>query len=92
MIVYAEVEYMFYDTQSLKAKRSIIKRIIQRVQNEYNVSIAEIDYQELWQRTKFAIVTVSNDYIHSEKVIHDVIRFIDQNHEIERTITEVYPL
>lgn len=92
MVVYAEVEYMFYDVQSLKAKRSIMKRIIQRVQNEFNVAIAEIEFQDLWQRTKFAIVTVSNDFTHSEKVVDDVIRFIDKNPEIERTITKVYPL
>ncbi|HIV75740.1 MAG TPA: DUF503 domain-containing protein [Candidatus Pseudogracilibacillus intestinigallinarum] len=92
MVVYAEVEYMIYDVQSLKEKRSIVKRITKRVQNEFNVSIAEIEFEDLWQRTKLGIATVSNEYVHAEKVIQQVIRFIDQNPEVERTITNIYPL
>ena len=92
MVVYAEVEYMIYDVQSLKEKRSIVKRITKRVQNEFNFSIAEIEFEDLWQRTKLGIATVSNEYVHAEKVIQQVIRFIDQNPEVERTITNIYPL
>ena len=92
MVVYAEVEYMIYDVQSLKEKRSVVKRITKRVQNEFNVSIAEIEFEDLWQRTKLGIATVSNEYVHAEKVIQQVIRFIDQNPEVERTITNIYPL
>ncbi|MEJ8776883.1 DUF503 domain-containing protein [Pseudogracilibacillus sp. ICA-222130] len=92
MVVYAEIEYMIYDVQSLKEKRSIVKRITKRVQNEFNVSIAEIGFEDLWQRTKLGIATVSNEYVHAEKMIQQVIRFIDQNPEVERTITNIYPL
>jgi len=89
MIVYAEVECHIYDAQSLKEKRSVIKRVIHKIQQDFNVSVAEIDYQSLWQRTKLAIVTVSNDGTHAEKVIQNVLKCIDQFTELERTITSV---
>lgn len=89
MIVYAEVECHIYDAQSLKEKRSVIKRVIHKIRQDFNVSVAEVDYQSLWQRTKLAIVTVSNDGTHAEKIIQNVLKCIDQFTELERTITSV---
>lgn len=89
MIMYAEVECVLYHTHSLKQKRSIIKSIIAKIRKDFNVSIAEVDYQDLWQRTKFAIVTVSNELKHAEKVIQDVLKVIDSVPELDRTITTV---
>lgn len=89
MIFYAEVECLIYDGQSLKGKRSIIKRIIHKLRKDLNVSVAEIDFQDLWQRTKLGIVTVSNEKVHAEKVIQEALRIIDTYTEIERTITNI---
>lgn len=89
MIIYAEVECVLYEGNSLKSKRSLLKRIIHKIRNELNVSISEIDYQNLWQRIKFGIVTVSNEKIHAEKVIQQALAIIDSFPELERTITEI---
>lgn len=89
MIVYAEVECFIYNSHSLKDKRSVIKKIIHKLRHEFNVSVAEIDYQSLWQRTKFGIVTVSNDVTHAEKVMQNIMKTIDQYSEVERTITTI---
>lgn len=89
MIIYAEVECVLYEGNSLKSKRSLLKRIIHKIRNELNVSISEIDYQNLWQRIKFGIVTVSNEKVHAEKVIQQALAIIDSFPELERTITEI---
>lgn len=89
MIVYAEVECVIYNTHSLKDKRSVIKPLIARIRKDFNVSISEIDFQDLWQRTKFAIVTVANELLHAEKIIQEVINVIDNDLGIERTITTI---
>lgn len=89
MIVYAEVECMIYHAQSLKEKRSVVKRLIAKIRKDFNVSISEIDFQNLWQRTKFAIVTVANERIYAEKIIQEVIKVIDNDPELERTITTI---
>ncbi|HLR01565.1 MAG TPA: DUF503 domain-containing protein [Virgibacillus sp.] len=88
MIVYVEVECMFYEGRSLKQKRSTIKSIGRRLRNDFNVTVAEIDYHDLWQRTKLGIATISNDRTHGEKVIQEALKRIDAYVELERTITE----
>ncbi|MBP2077696.1 DUF503 domain-containing protein [Oceanobacillus polygoni] len=89
MIVYAEVECIMYDGHSLKAKRTIIKKILAKLQNNFNVAVTELDYHDLWQRTKIGIVAISTDYVHAEKVIHAALEMIDGFTELERTITNV---
>ena len=89
MIVYAEIECILYNTHSLKQKRSVLKRMLAKIRKDFSVSISEVDYQDLWQRTKFAVVTVSNELTHAEKVIQEVIRLIDNDPELERTITTI---
>lgn len=87
MIYYAEVECMIYEAQSLKQKRSVIQKIIMRIRNEDNLAISELDFQDLWQRTRFGIVTVSSDKVNAERVINRALKLIDSFPEIERTKT-----
>ncbi|MFH1148031.1 MAG: DUF503 domain-containing protein [Pseudomonadota bacterium] len=46
---------------SLKGKRKVIKSIITRTREKFNVSIGETDDHDLWQRAQLGIVTVGND-------------------------------
>lgn len=87
MILSAEVECFIYEAQSLKEKRSVLKRVITRIQNEFNVSVSELDFQNLWQRTCIGLVTISSDKIVAEKTIQRTLAFIDSFPEIERTNT-----
>ena len=89
MIVSAEVEGMVTGAQSLKEKRAVLRRIQSRVQNEFNVSISEIGFQNVWQRTRLGIVNVSHDYTKAEQTIQKVLHFIDSFPEFERTDTVV---
>ncbi|RLL45355.1 DUF503 family protein [Oceanobacillus piezotolerans] len=89
MIVYAEVECIMYEGSSLKQKRSIIKRVMAKLKNDFNIAITELDHHDVWQRTKFGIATVSTSYSHAEQVMQEVLRVIDTFPELERTITEV---
>ncbi|MCU9612063.1 DUF503 family protein [Caldibacillus lycopersici] len=89
MILSAEVECIIYDAHSLKQKRSVLKRIITRIQQRFNLAIAEIDHQDVWQRTKLAIVTVSSSKIIAEKELQQAFELIDSFPEIERGITQI---
>ena len=60
MIVYAEVEFMIQTAHSLKEKRAVLQRMITRTKQKFNVSVAEIDFQDVWQRTRIAVVTVAS--------------------------------
>ncbi|GGP12446.1 DUF503 domain-containing protein [Oceanobacillus neutriphilus] len=89
MILYAEVECMLYEGNSLKEKRSVLKRIINKLRQSFNVSVTELGFHDMWQRTKLGIVTISTDYVHAEKVIQQALNTIDSFSELERTITNI---
>ena len=59
---------------SLKDKRHTVKRLKDRLRNKFNVAVAEIDYQDLWQRSLISAVTVSADHSRAEQVLQLVER------------------
>ncbi len=86
MIGSATVECMIYDVHSLKEKRSIIKQITHQIHKQFNISITEIDYHDLWQRCAFEMATVSVDQVMAEKILRQAIRVIDERSDLEVTL------
>ena len=66
------LELRLENSHSLKEKRHVVESLKTRLRNKFNVSVAEIDYQDLWQRAAIAAVTVSSDHVHAEKVLRSV--------------------
>ena len=62
------------NSHSLKDKRHVVKGLKDRLRHKFNVSVAEIDYQDLWQRALVAAVTVAPDHAHCERVLQTVER------------------
>jgi uncharacterized protein len=62
------------DAHSLKDKRHVVKSLKDRLRHKFNVSVAEIDYQDLWQRALVAVVTVSSHHAYAEQVLQTVER------------------
>lgn len=89
MIIYAEIEIFLYDCHSLKDKRSVLARLRNQLTKDWNIAYSEIDYQDLWQRSKIGIVTISQSLEISRKVIDQIIDRIDQFTEVERTLTHI---
>ncbi len=72
------------ESLSLKDKRRVLKSITARVGNKFNVSVAEIDDNDLWQLAALGICCVSNDKRHANEVLSRVVNFItDSRFEIE---------
>ena len=85
----ASCECIIYDAHSLKDKRAVLQRIITRLKQKYNVSVAEVDYQDVWQRAKIAIAAVSSARMSTERELQNALKMIDSFPEIERTITDI---
>ena len=69
---------------SLKGKRQVLKSITTRVGSKFNVSVAEVDDQDLWQLATLGISCVSNDKRHANEVLSRVVNFITESRfEIE---------
>jgi uncharacterized protein len=66
------MELRIDDSHSLKDKRQIVKALKDRLRNKFNVAVAEIDYQDLWQRALIAAVTVSSAHLHAQSVLQNV--------------------
>lgn len=65
---------------SLKDKRRIIQSIIRRVQSSFNVSIAEVGAQDLWQRAELGIACVSTSSEVAHRLLSDVVEWIAHNY------------
>ncbi|MBO8176572.1 MAG: DUF503 family protein [Bacillus sp. (in: Bacteria)] len=87
MIGYVECEFLIYNAHSLKEKRAVLQRTLTRLKQKRNVSVAEINYQDVWQRTKIAIVTVASSKQAAEHEIEKALSFLDSFPEWERTST-----
>jgi uncharacterized protein len=68
------LELRLEESHSLKDKRHVVKGLKDRLRHRFNVAVAEIDYQDLWQRSVVAAVTVSGDRAHAESVLQSVER------------------
>jgi len=85
----AACECLIYDAHSLKEKRAVLQRVMTRLKQKFNVSVSEVDFQDVWQRTKIAIVVVTSSQVSTETELQRALKFIDSFPEIERTITEI---
>lgn len=65
-------EIVLENSHSLKDKRHVVKSLKDRLRVKFNVAVAEIEAQDLWQRAVVAAVTVSSDQSHAEKVLQSV--------------------
>ena len=66
-------------SQSLKDKRRVVRSIVERVKNRFNVSIAEVDNNDSWQMATLGITCVSNDSRHVNEMLSRVVQFIQRS-------------
>ncbi|WP_342430601.1 DUF503 domain-containing protein [Neobacillus sp. FSL H8-0543] len=85
----AECECIIYNAHSLKEKRAVLQRILTRLKQKFNVSVSEVGYQDMWQRTKIAIAVVTSTRVTTEHELQNALKLIDSFPEIERTITDI---
>ncbi|HXF36865.1 MAG TPA: DUF503 domain-containing protein [Actinomycetota bacterium] len=68
---------------SLKEKRHVVKTLTAQIRSRYNVSVAEVDHHDLWQRTTLAVSAVAAERYHVKRVLHEVERFIERFPAVE---------
>lgn len=62
---------------SLKDKRQVVKSVIHRVQNRFNVSIVELDSENLWQRATIGVAMAGNNQEYIQRQLQLVLNFLD---------------
>jgi len=71
------IELWIVESRSLKEKRGILKRILQRTQNAFNVSIAEIGENDSWKRAKVGFCIVGNEPRYVNGKVDHILSFIE---------------
>jgi uncharacterized protein YlxP (DUF503 family) len=66
------LQIVLENAHSLKDKRHVVKSLKDRLRARFNVAVAEIDHQDLWQRAAVAVVTVASERDHAGKVLQSV--------------------
>jgi uncharacterized protein YlxP (DUF503 family) len=85
----ALIELHVHGSQSLKQKRGVIKSIIQRVRNRFNVSVAEVGGQDTWQRAVLGLSVSSNDSVTARRVLERAVAFVEDLHLAEVRASDI---
>lgn len=70
---------------SLKEKRSIVKPILKRLPQKFNVAVAEVEHQDVWGTAVIALVTVGNDSAHLHSQLQKAVSWVE-NHRPDAPI------
>jgi uncharacterized protein len=77
------LELLIAESQSLKDKRQVLKSLLETARQRFNVSAAEVDHLDLWQRATIAFACVSKDQVFVDQVLNKVLRTIEGNPRVE---------
>lgn len=78
-----QIEMLLRGNTSLKGKRQILRSIKDKTRRRFNVSIAEVDNNDLWQRATLGICCVSNDKTHANRMLAEIVNFIERDFQAE---------
>ena len=69
------------ENHSLKGKRRVIGSLCSRIRNKYNVSVAEVDDNQVWQTATLGIISVSNSARHADEILDNVVAYIESSRD-----------
>jgi len=78
-----QVELLLHDAQSLKEKRFVLNSLKARISNKFNVSIAEVDQNDLWQRATIGMALVANERKFVDEVFSKIMNMLDGESQLE---------
>ncbi len=79
----AQLTLMIHSSFSLKDKRSVLRQIKDRTSNKFNVSIAEVDDNDIQNRAVLGLAVVGNDRRHVNSSLDVILQFIEDLHLAE---------
>lgn len=77
------ITLIMHEPNSLKEKRHILKSVIERLKSRFNVSVAETGLNDKWQTAEIGISCVSNDKVHIDKTLNNVLNFVENDYRVE---------
>jgi uncharacterized protein YlxP (DUF503 family) len=65
------------DARSLKDKRAVVKSLTASLRAKFNCAVAEVDHQDVWQRTAIGLSVISDSHFHARQMLAEIGRRID---------------
>jgi uncharacterized protein YlxP (DUF503 family) len=85
----ARLTFFLSASHSLKDKRMVVRRVKDRTRQKFNVSIAEVEENDLWQRAVIAVALVGNERRFVESALDEVVRFLREQGEVTNVEREI---
>lgn len=76
------------ESQSLKDKRRILTSLSERLRRQFNIAVAEVEYQDQWQRAQLAVVLVNTNWRMLQSSMSKLTEYVDRDRRVEITNTE----
>jgi len=91
-VAVCRLEIFVPESSSLKSKRFVLNSIKKRIRNKFNVSVAEVDNNDKWQRISLGISMVSNERKFIDMNIEEILKLIERDGRMEilSHLVEVY--
>jgi uncharacterized protein len=77
------IDFYVPTSGSLKAKRAVVKQVCARLRADLNVSVAEIGYQDLWQRCLLGIAIAAGSEVGARKVAQQVEKLVARDPRVD---------
>ena len=71
------IELRIHDNRSLKGKRKIVRSMVDKIKHKFNVAIAEVGSNDMWQKIELGVSTVGNDRRHVDSSLNSVLSFLE---------------
>ena len=84
-----KIEFHLTDNRSLKGKRKVIRSMVDKVKSRFNVSIAEVGSNDMWQKIELGISAVGNDRRHIDSSLSHVLDFLESLYLAQIVNTEI---
>jgi uncharacterized protein YlxP (DUF503 family) len=78
-----KISMLIPENASLKGKRKVVKSLLGRLKSRFNVSVAEVENNDLWQRAEVGLAMVGNDRRFVNSALDKILNFIERDTEAE---------
>jgi uncharacterized protein YlxP (DUF503 family) len=71
------IELHLAENHSLKGKRQVVRSVVSRLRNQFNLAVAEVEEQDVWQTAVLGLSCVSNDGRHAHQMLEKAVEFVE---------------
>jgi len=71
------ITLLLHGVSSLKEKRGIVKRIVEKTKNRFNLSVSETDFNDMWQKSEVGMAVIGNDSAHVNSQLDKALDFVE---------------